>query len=222
MGIKLICVARCVDLLRGRPLVLPEANTPSPAFGVMSILPSSNEPDAISPVGSIDGDSWNNKRLDFVPRIFQVSAHLLEYHASAPSNKAANVLSDDPRWLELSYNASHFRPEVAVIFRAAPSSRRTEGLAREASGEEKRSALGVGSKFANVPEDRSIGPVLVEDLLREGIAVAEDVPDPPLRPDPIRGEREPADAREEVEVDDWVMPLHAELAPPSLCAPSDP
>lgn len=47
--------------------------------------------------------------------------------------------------------------------------------------------------------------MLAEDFLREGLVVAEDVPDPPLRPDPIRRAREAADAREEVNVRDFLM-----------------
>jgi hypothetical protein len=44
-----------------------------------------NNPDPVSPVRGVDGESWNNKRLDFVTFVFQVNTHLFEYHAFADS-----------------------------------------------------------------------------------------------------------------------------------------
>jgi hypothetical protein len=78
-----------------------------------------------------DGDSWNNKRLDFVTFAFQVSAHCFEYHAFVPSNESTHVFSDDPFGFDVSYNRKHVRPLVAVICRSFSSSGVAEGLAGE-------------------------------------------------------------------------------------------
>jgi hypothetical protein len=53
--------------------------------------------------------------------------------------------------------------------------------------------------------DFGVRPVLAEDFLSERLVFAEDVSDPPHRPDPFRREREPADAGEEVEVDFFIV-----------------
>lgn len=55
----------------------------------------SSNPNAVPSVGCADGASWNNEGPDFVTLNFQVSEHLLEYHASIPSKEAANVLAQD-------------------------------------------------------------------------------------------------------------------------------
>jgi hypothetical protein len=59
----------------------------------------------------IDGTSWNNKRLDFVPDAFHVSRHLAECH----TDEASNIFTNDPSWPDFRYNPEHCRPEVAVI-----------------------------------------------------------------------------------------------------------
>jgi hypothetical protein len=87
----------------------------SPALGV------GNDPNAVALVWGVDGDSWNNKRLDFVTFAFQVSVNLLEYHASVRSNEAANIFTDNPPRMKFAYDAKHFWPEIAVVLRAAPS-----------------------------------------------------------------------------------------------------
>lgn len=79
----------------------------------------------------VDGDSWNNKRLDVVTFSFQVSAHLFEYHAPPDSKEATHVLSDDPCRFCKPYNSKHLRPEMAVVFRSLPSS----GLGKRLAGE---------------------------------------------------------------------------------------
>lgn len=84
----------------------------------------------------VDGASWNNKRLRLITFAFQIREHLVEYQASVPSNKAANVFTDDPSGTKLAYDAKHLRPEVAIIFRAAPSSSLGKRLTWEASREE--------------------------------------------------------------------------------------
>lgn len=88
-------------------------STISVARGVGS--KSCDNPHPVPPVGRIDGTSWNNKRLHFVAESFQVSAHLLEYHAPCVSKKPANVLAHDPARLNLPNCSKHLRPEVAVV-----------------------------------------------------------------------------------------------------------
>jgi hypothetical protein len=154
-------------------------------FGV-----ASNNPDSVPSVGRVDGDSWNNKRLDFVTFTFQVRAHLLEYHAVVPSNEATHVFSDDPCRFDVSYNRKHFRPLVAVIARASSSSGVAEWLAGEAAGDNghifvfvapfsitepilslgflcevsfESIAFGVGNKVCDVAIVGSVRPVLFED-----------------------------------------------------------
>lgn len=58
--------------------------------------------------------------------------------------------------------------------------------------------LGVGSKGADIAVDRGVGPVLLEDELREWVVIAEGVLD--VSPDTICCESEASDAREEVDV----------------------
>jgi hypothetical protein len=89
-------------------------------------------------MGRTDGDSWNNKRLDFVTFAFQVSAHCFEYQAFVPSNEATHVFSDDPFWFDVSYNRKHVRPLVAVICRSFSSSGMAEWLAGEASSDDSK------------------------------------------------------------------------------------
>jgi len=64
-----------------------------------------NNPYPVSSVRRVDGNSWNNKRLDFVTFGFQVKMHLFENHALVPSNEAANVFTDDPPRMKLSYDS---------------------------------------------------------------------------------------------------------------------
>jgi len=177
-----------------------------------------NNPDPVSSMRGIDGASWNDKREDFVAKSFQVSAHLFEYHASVDSKQAPNIFSDDPSRLELSNNASHFRPEEAVILRSAPSSGLGEGLAGEATCKDKRAIASSGEgirpfrnaslrtagvplgvpKSPDVPVDFRFRPVLSEDCLGERLVVAEDVLD--VSPDTLCGESESSDAGEEIDV----------------------
>ena len=64
---------------------------------MLRVVGVSNNPNSVPSVGRIAcGTSWNNKRLDGVPKSFQVSAHLLEYQSVRPTNKPANVLAHDP------------------------------------------------------------------------------------------------------------------------------
>jgi hypothetical protein len=56
--------------------------------------------------------------LDIVALAFQVSAHLFEDHAVAPSSQPRHVFSDDPCGLDMTYDCQHVWPLVAVIRRA--------------------------------------------------------------------------------------------------------
>lgn len=98
----------------------------------------SDDPDPISPVGRVFGDSWNNERLNLVPFCFQVKAHLLEYQTLLNSKESRNILTNDPSWSEFANNPKHFRPEMAVVVRSFSSSGLGEWLAGEASREEVR------------------------------------------------------------------------------------
>jgi hypothetical protein len=78
-----------------------------------------NNPHPVSPVGGVEGASWNNKRPSGVAFTFQVNKHLVEAHADVPTN----ILKDAPRGLscggsQFSYKSHNLRPEVAVIFLA--------------------------------------------------------------------------------------------------------
>lgn len=95
-----------------------------------------DDPDPVPSVRCVDGDSRNNKRLNGVTFTFQVSAHLLENHASVPSNETANVLTNDPARMKFSYDSKHLRPEIAIILRASSSSGLGKRLAGEAACEE--------------------------------------------------------------------------------------
>jgi hypothetical protein len=120
-----------------------------------------NNPDSIPSVRGVDGASWNNKRLDFVSKVFEAFQDLVE---NTPSNtiecvtffesitgfafhvretlrlchveETSNILANNPTGLELFNNSQHFRPEVTVIIFSFSFSRIGEGLAGEAPGEE--------------------------------------------------------------------------------------
>lgn len=84
-----------------------------------------HNPDAISSVRGIDGDSRNNKRLCGVAESFQVRKHLVEAHADV----ASNILANKPAWPDGAYKSSNLRPEVAVISLAFALPGDTEWLA---------------------------------------------------------------------------------------------
>ena len=92
-----------------------------------------NKPHSISSVRSIDGTSWNKKRLNFVPRSFQVSLHLLENHSVRPINDAENIFAHNPTWLNLSNCSQHLWPEIAVIVCTFALASETERLAGESA-----------------------------------------------------------------------------------------
>jgi len=82
------------------------------AFGV------GNKPNSVSPVWRVDTCSRKYKRLYLVAFSFQVSAHLLEYHAFAPINNSANVFAHHVAWLNLLNCSKLLRPQVAWIVNA--------------------------------------------------------------------------------------------------------
>jgi hypothetical protein len=95
-----------------------------------------NNPNSVSPMRGVRGDSWNNKRLDFVTNGFQVKAHLLEYQSAFKSKYSTHILSDDPAWLEILNNSVHFWPKIAVIRCASSFACLGEGLTRKSPCEE--------------------------------------------------------------------------------------
>jgi len=194
----------------------------------LAVAVGSNNPDPIPSVRRVDGDSWNNERLDCIAFSFQIKAHLFEYHSRLHSNEATHVLSDDPLGFRKSNNSKHLRPEPAVICRSFSSSGLGEGLAGKAAGENKgcwntcdrftecllvglcwldrrfpvnvSDTDGVGSNGSDVTEDFCFGPVLLEDFLAEIVIVTEYMLDVLSPPDGIGGESEPTDTREQVYV----------------------
>jgi hypothetical protein len=86
-------------------------------------------------VWSIDGASWKYKRPYFVPFIFQISLHLVEYQPSIPTKQASNIFPHDVARPDFSNNSKHLRPEVAVIFFSKSLAGCTVWLAWESSGE---------------------------------------------------------------------------------------
>ena len=71
-----------------------------------------NNPNSVSLVGRIDGQSRNNTRLDFITRFFQVKAYLLE----SESNVVCNILKQAPSGPECRDNSTDIRPEVSWVF----------------------------------------------------------------------------------------------------------
>ena len=94
-----------------------------------------DNPYPLPSVGGVDTASWKYIRLYFVPLIFQVSLHLLEYQSPVPINKPVNVFAHDPFGINLSNNSQHFRPEMSVIVRSLSFPREREGLARKTPGD---------------------------------------------------------------------------------------
>lgn len=95
----------------------------------------SNKPNPVPSVGCADTASWKNERLNGVPCIFQVSAHLLEDHPSVPINKPAYVLPHNVARGAFSYNAQHLGPQVALVVFALSLSGEAVWLAREPSAD---------------------------------------------------------------------------------------
>jgi hypothetical protein len=76
-----------------------------------------HNPDSISSVRGVDGASWNNKWDGLVAEVFQIRKAALEAHWLV--NKASHILANEIFRSQLCNKASHFRPEITVIFCAS-------------------------------------------------------------------------------------------------------
>jgi hypothetical protein len=103
-----------------------------------------------------DGTSRNNKRPAGVFEGVQVRKHTVEAHADVPSN----VLSNDPSGPEFVHEPTHFRPEVAVIFRAASLPGETERLAWVSAANNVRCSDIRALQCPNVVVNGNVRPVL--------------------------------------------------------------
>jgi len=74
-----------------------------------------HNPEAVATVLGIDGTSRNNKRLRGVTPSRQVRKHSVEAQRDVPSN----IFKQTPSRPDGSHDPIHFRPEMAVIFRAS-------------------------------------------------------------------------------------------------------
>ncbi len=168
-------------------------------FGAMlsMVLGVANNPYSVAAVGRVNGDSWNNKRLDFIALGFQIRADCFEYHAVVPSNEATHVFSDDPFGFCISYNFKHIRPLVTVVCRASSSSCGAKWLTGEPTGNDRKvpfkspprlspgfrfinplapsDAFGVGNKVGDVAPVLPVWPVLFEDCGWELLPFTENV-----------------------------------------------
>jgi hypothetical protein len=145
-------------------------------------------PDSFPLVRSPDGASRNNKRPAGVAIGFQVSKHLVEFQGDVTSN----VLSNDPSGSFLFNNATHCRPEMAVIPRARTLPGMTEGLAGIATSNEVAPDCWNSSNVVMAWHAR---PVLGEHGTAEGIDLAEG---DGSHAGSFESEAESADAAEEV------------------------
>ena len=126
-----------------------------------------------------------NRRGDFVARSFQVKVDSFEKKALLPSNEAVNILCQDERRLDFSYDSKHLRPEVAVVCLAFSSSSMTEGLARESAHDEIDGLKVVSRQFPHVPVLGDTGPVFGKYLPTPFVylALPLDFPSCPLKPE---------------------------------------
>jgi len=92
-----------------------------PRFGAPLVVSGVGQnPNPIPPVRGIEGTSRNNNRRErLVIAGFQIRKHRVEEYPPFVSNEAIDVLCHDEGWPEISYNAKHLRPEIAVILRAS-------------------------------------------------------------------------------------------------------
>jgi hypothetical protein len=156
---------------------------------------ASNDPDAVSSVRRVDGDSRNNERPRGVADGFQVSQHIVECQRDDPSN----VLTKDPSGSRECNNFAHCRPEVTVVSLCKLFPCVAEGLAGESSAHEVDSSELSQStcvKGADVIEARDIRPVLPKDGAAELVGLAECDGSHSCS---LESKREAANAAEEVE-----------------------
>ena len=69
-----------------------------------------NKPYSLSSVGRIDTARRYNNGRDLIPKIFQLSTHLVEDQASVPISEAANVFAHDETRGNLAYCSKHLWP----------------------------------------------------------------------------------------------------------------
>jgi len=109
----------------------------------------------------VHGTSRNTKRPRGVAETFQVIKHTVEFHA----DDSRHVFTKHPSGSCLANNAEHFRPERAVIARAAAFPGSAIWLARESSSDD------VGAESSNISDVAKVGdgwPVAFEDFGRIG------------------------------------------------------
>lgn len=153
-----------------------------------------DDPEALPAVTGADRLSRNIERLDAVADALQVSADEFECHAG----EVSNVLTADPSGPAFEDDAQHLRPEVSVVIRAAPLAGGAEGLTGEAPGEEVNVSPEVACiETPDVPVNRHVRPVPAQDAPAEIIPLHELSG---LEARPAGGQREPADAAEQIYV----------------------
>jgi hypothetical protein len=161
---------------------------------LLAVGVGSNDPEAVSPMGSADGRSWNNKRPRGVAETFQVREHIVECHCDEPSN----VFANDPSGSRECNNAAHLRPEVAVVFLAGLLSCEAEGLTREATTDEidfSKPTQSVCVNRVDVIEAGDAWPVLSQDSSAVLVTLAEGDGSHSCS---LESETEAADAAEEI------------------------
>jgi hypothetical protein len=108
----------------------------------------------------LDGTSRYFERwCDFVTDAFQVRINSVENHVGF-SIKARRVLEENEFWSNGSNEFKHQRPEIAVVFRAFPSSSDRERLARE-PGSKEGSAVRPTGELARKFEPSNTGAEVV-------------------------------------------------------------
>lgn len=156
------------------------------AFGVGH----SEDPDAVAPVEGVDGDSRNNGRPAGVAETLQVSEHTVE----AQRDEARSVLSHHVAGSDRGNDASHLRPEPAVIARASALPGDGDRLAGESAGNKVNWPELITDHLMDVRDPWHVGPVARKDVDAEGVPL--DLPDD-RHTERFGGEVEPADAGEQ-------------------------
>ena len=167
------------------PLGVPAAS--SLALGVR------NNPNSVASVLGIDGTSRNNERRRGVADGIQVRKHFVE----AQTDVASNILSNDPRGPQLVHEPIHFRPEVAVIFRARSVPGSTKRLARVSAANNVNCPDIFAPEFGDIFKATDVGPVLRQHTPAEWVDLAERHGDEASRA--LQAEAETPDPAEQVE-----------------------
>ena len=151
-----------------------------------------DDPHALSSVGSAGVDSTHHERPAGVAERLQVS----EDFVSRCSAQARDVLNDNPRRPCLRDDSCELRPEVPCIVASPATAGDRVRLAREPAGNEVNAKLS-GVEGMDVVMDGYTGEVLRQHAARVVLDLAER---DRLPAHPPGGEREAADAGEQVEV----------------------